>query len=226
MFRRLLECNPFEPKMSRSTSIACDSRGNSQCQRRRGASSFSPMAAAAAGIARANPGSSPGDCRKPGLATLLIDLLTESEAQDREKVFDIPLLADRVVGAARWLAANPPTAGLPVGAFGASTGGGAALVAAATCPDVIGCVVSRGGRPDLAEQALPAVRCPTLLIVGGEDTEVLALNQAAQDRMTADCELAVVPGATHLFEEPGTLEQVADLAADWFTSKLTSREEG
>lgn len=164
--------------------------------------------------------------QEAGLATLLIDLLIESEAQDRENVFDIPLLADRVVGAARWLAANPPTAGLPVGAFGASTGGAAALVAAAACPDVIGCVVSRGGRPDLAEQALPAVRCPTLLIVGGEDTEVLALNQAAQDRMTADCELAVVPGATHLFEEPGTLEQVADLAADWFTSKLTSREEG
>ncbi len=164
--------------------------------------------------------------QEAGLATLLIDLLTDPEAQDRRNVFDIPLLAERVAGAARWLGANPSTAGMPVGAFGASTGGGAALMAAAKCPEVFGCVVSRGGRPDLAEEALPAVRCPTLLIVGGEDTEVLALNQAAQDRMTAECELAVVPGATHLFEEPGMLEQVADLATDWFTQNLTSREEG
>lgn len=161
-----------------------------------------------------------------GLATLLIDLLTESEALDRRNVFDIPLLAERVVQAAIWLSSHPSTLSLPVAVFGASTGGGAALVAAATKPDVIRCVVSRGGRPDLAENVLPHVLCPTLLIVGGFDSDVLALNEAAQERMTAPCELAVVPGATHLFEEPGTLEQVADLAADWFLRHLAPGNEG
>jgi putative phosphoribosyl transferase len=160
-----------------------------------------------------------------GLATLLIDLLTESEAHDRSKVFDIDLLGLRVLYAASWLKKHPPTRGLPVGVFGASTGGGAALAAASVMPELISCVVSRGGRPDLAGEALPGVLCPTLLIVGGNDSEVLALNEAAQERMTAPCELAVVPGATHLFEEPGTLEQVADLAAAWFLRHLCPGQE-
>lgn len=157
---------------------------------------------------------------KAGFASLLIDLLTETEARDRHNVFDIALLADRLDVATQFLADHPLTARLPVGLFGASTGGGAALVAAARDPERIRAVVSRGGRPDLADDALPEVRCPTLLIVGGADTEVLALNEDAQSRMTAECELVVVPGATHLFEEPGTLDQVAELAAEWFEAKL------
>jgi pimeloyl-ACP methyl ester carboxylesterase len=155
-----------------------------------------------------------------GIATLLTDLLTEDEASDRRMVFDIPLLADRVAQAASRLRSEPATARLPIGLFGASTGGGAALVAAARYPESFYAVVSRGGRPDLADEALPLVKCPTLLIVGSEDTEVLTLNQAAQNRMIAECELAVVPGATHLFEEPGTLDQAADLAAEWFVAKV------
>lgn len=160
-----------------------------------------------------------------GLATLLIDLLSEPEALDRRNVFDIPLLADRVVAASEWLNKHASTRGLHVGVFGASTGGGAALVAAAANTTAIRCVVSRGGRPDLAEDALPKVQCPTLLIVGGYDSDVLALNQAAQERMAAPCELVVVPGATHLFEEPGTLEQVAELASDWFLRHLRTGQE-
>lgn len=161
-----------------------------------------------------------------GLATLLIDLLSEDESRDRRKVFDIDLLAERVLAAVEWGAIRKSTNDLPIGLFGASTGGGAALVAAARSPERIACVVSRGGRPDLAEDSLPSVRCPTLLIVGGLDTQVLALNQSARDRMSAPCELVLVPGATHLFEEPGTLDQVADLAAEWFVRHLNSSGEG
>jgi dienelactone hydrolase len=162
--------------------------------------------------------------RNAGLATLLIDLLTEAEevvdARTAHLRFDIPLLAERLEGAAEWLRGHDATRDLPIGLFGASTGGGAALVAAARWPEAIAAVVSRGGRPDLAGDALPLVQAPTLLIVGGNDEPVIALNRQAYARMTAQRELVIVPGATHLFEEPGTLEQVADLAADWFGRHL------
>ena len=158
-----------------------------------------------------------------GMATLLMDLLTEQEeAADRRGAatrFDIGLLARRLQLAADTLAANPVTASLPLGYFGASTGAAAALVAAAGDARVTA-VVSRGGRPDLAGNALPAVRAPTLLIVGGDDPTVLDLNRQAMDAMRCERDLAVVDGATHLFEEPGALEQVAALAADWFGSRL------
>jgi dienelactone hydrolase len=159
-----------------------------------------------------------------GLATLLIDLLTaEEEVVDeatRELRFDIPLLAGRLIGATEWLRANWATASLAIGYFGASTGGGAALVAAAECPMEVSAVVSRGGRPDLAGPALPRVRAPTLLIVGGNDPVVIEMNRAAKEQMHAEAELVIVPGATHLFEEPGTLEEVARLARDFFLRRL------
>jgi dienelactone hydrolase len=159
-----------------------------------------------------------------GLATFLIDLLTpEEEAVDLHTAhlrFDIPLLAGRLVAATRWLAVDPSTRGLEVGYFGASTGAGAALVAAAAESDRVGAVVSRGGRPDLAGDALPRLRAPTLLIVGGHDPAVLDLNHAAMARMRTEVRLEVVPGATHLFEEPGTLEAVAHLARNWFLRYL------
>jgi len=151
-----------------------------------------------------------------GLATLLLDLLEEEEAQDREKVFDIELLAERLQSAADWLNSDSETAALNVGYFGASTGAGAALVAAAHHPAEVTAVVSRGGRPDLASRCLPAVQAPTLLIVGGADDVVLHLNQQALRRLRCTKELVVIPGATHLFEEPGTLEEVARLAKEWF----------
>lgn len=154
-----------------------------------------------------------------GLATLLLDLLTAEEERTRDLRFDIGLLAGRLVGALDWLADRPDTAGLVPGLFGASTGAGAALVAAAHRPERVDAVVSRGGRPDLAGDTLPGVRAPTLLIVGGQDRTVLDLNRAALERL-AGGELAVIPGATHLFEEPGALEQVAGLARDWFARHL------
>jgi putative phosphoribosyl transferase len=166
-----------------------------------------------------------GVLRKAGLATLLVDLLTaEEEAVDVHTAhlrFDIDLLAERLAGATRWLAEEPQTAHLPVGYFGASTGGGAALVAAAGLPGAVGAVVSRGGRPDLAGPALARVRAPTLLIVGGRDYPVIELNRQALRQLAAEPkELVLVPGATHLFEEPGALEEVARLASDWFTRHL------
>ncbi len=161
-----------------------------------------------------------------GLATLLMDLLTTAEeAVDRHTGhlrFDIPFLAERLVAATHWLDDEPSTRSLPVGYFGASTGGGAALVAAAALPERIGAVVSRGGRPDLAGDALPRVRTPTLFIVGGRDLTVLELNRAAMTRMRAEVQLEIVPGATHLFEELGALETVAHLARDWFLRYLHS----
>jgi dienelactone hydrolase len=165
--------------------------------------------------------------RAAGLATLLIDLLTESEEVIDEQTarlrFDIPLLADRLAGAIDWLQRDGRTAGLRVGLFGASTGGGAALVAAARRPDRVGAVVSRGGRPDLAADDLPLVRCPTLLVVGGDDDVVIGLNDAAFRRLGSPVkELVIVPGASHLFEEPGKLDEVARLAAGWFTRHLSS----
>jgi putative phosphoribosyl transferase len=153
------------------------------------------------------------------LGTLLLDLLTEAESLDRAKVFDIPLLAARLGEAARWVGGEVP--GLPLGLFGASTGAGAALVAASTLPDV-GAIVSRGGRPDLAGDALERVTAPTLLIVGERDRQVLELNREAQGRMRSETRLEIVPGATHLFEESGALERVADLAAGWFGEHLGS----
>jgi putative phosphoribosyl transferase len=158
-----------------------------------------------------------------GLATLLIDLLYEEEAQDREKVFDIDLLAQRLQSAASWLGREPDTRALRLGYFGASTGAGAALVAAARQPEGVRAVVSRGGRPDLAKDLLPAVQAPTLLVVGGNDPVVLRLNEDALRLLRSPKELIVVPGATHLFSEPGTLEEVARLAEEWFLRYLTPR---
>lgn len=154
------------------------------------------------------------------LATLLLDLLTANEGRlddsTRELRFDIPLLARRVGGAARWAHSHAATRDLPVGLFGASTGAAAALVAAGELTDGIAAIVSRGGRPDLAGHALPRVTAPTLLIVGGEDHQVLGLNELALAQLVCPAKLLTVEGATHLFEEPGTLEEVARLAADWF----------
>lgn len=150
---------------------------------------------------------------RQGLGTLLFDLLSPTEAQDRDKVFDIPLLGERMTQTIDWVERQPALALLPLGLFGASTGAAAALVAAARRPDIVAAVVSRGGRPDLAADALAEVQAPTLLIVGGDDTEVLQLNRAAGLALRCEWQLAVVPGASHLFEEPGALDQVAVLAA-------------
>lgn len=155
-----------------------------------------------------------------GFATLLLDLLTEDEAARRENVFDIGLLSERVVQAVDWAGDQPGLRGLPVGLFGASTGAGAALRAAAARPAAVRAVVSRGGRPDLAGEALPAVEAPTLLIVGGRDEPVIELNRRAQSQMSAVVALQIVPGATHLFEEPGTLDAVVRLAIRWFGAHL------
>jgi putative phosphoribosyl transferase len=160
------------------------------------------------------------------LATLLLDLLTVGEEQvdlrTRHLRFDIELLAHRLAATATWLLDQPELAALPIGYFGASTGAAAALVAAADQPAGVAAVVSRGGRPDLARERLPRVRCPTLLVVGGADDVVLDLNRQALARLRAEAALEVVPGATHLFEEPGALEAVADLAERWFTTHLSA----
>ena len=164
--------------------------------------------------------------RAAGLGTLLIDLLTPNEEivdqRTRELRFDIELLARRLVGAISWLGSEATTSALPIGLFGASTGGGAALLAAAHVPEHVAAVVSRGGRPDLAGRALPGVRAPTLLIVGERDDAVIDLNKQAMVAMSAVVRLEIVPGATHLFEEPGTLETVARLSADWFARYLVT----
>jgi putative phosphoribosyl transferase len=155
-----------------------------------------------------------------GIATLLLDLLTAEEERDRANVFDIALLAGRLVAATRWARQRLATALLPVGYFGASTGAGAALWAAAELGEEVKAIVSRGGRPDLAAGRLAHVRSPVLLIVGGHDGTVLELNREAQAQLRTDSELAIVPGATHLFEEPGALEQVCALAGDWLERHL------
>jgi putative phosphoribosyl transferase len=169
-----------------------------------------------------------GELRRAGLATLLIDLLTAAEEtvdlRTRHLRFDIGLLAERLVGAVEWLGENASTRDLPVGIFGASTGGGAALVAAALRPERVGAVVSRGGRPDLAGDALPRVQAPTLLIVGGDDVPVIELNRQAFARLACVKEMEIVPGASHLFEEPGTLERVAELASAWLVLHLGGGE--
>src|SRR5213080_3975768 len=165
--------------------------------------------------------------REAGVGTLLFDLLTQEEEtvdmRTRHLRFDIGLLAERLVDATNWIKRGPHTSHLRVGYFGSSTGGGAALVAAAAVGEAIGAVVSRGGRPDLAGDALPKVQSATLLIVGGLDYPVIEMNRAALARLRCEKELKIVPGATHLFEEPGTLEQVADLAANWFQTQLGTR---
>jgi putative phosphoribosyl transferase len=164
-----------------------------------------------------------------GLATLLFDLLTleeeETDSATAEFRFDIPLLTDRLVAATRWTRAHPQLRSLKVGYFGASTGAAAALAAAARIPE-IGAVVSRGGRPDLAGLALAQVRAPTLLVVGGNDLEVLALNRGALAELTCEARLEIVPGATHLFVEPQALERVASLAATWFELHLGTSSHG
>ncbi|MGI5479015.1 dienelactone hydrolase family protein [Streptomyces lavendofoliae] len=174
-----------------------------------GSSRHSPRNRAVAGV-----------LREAGLGTLLMDLLTaEEERADlvtAELRFDIPLLGRRVTAAVDWLGGRSDTGGLPVGLFGASTGAAAALVAAAERSERVRAVVSRGGRPDLAGPALAGVRAPVLLVVGGHDREVLRLNEAAARQLAAPCTVRVIPGATHLFEEPGTLEQAAEAARDWF----------
>jgi putative phosphoribosyl transferase len=159
-----------------------------------------------------------------GLGTLLFDLLRASEAADRAMVFDIDLLASRVCEAIDWICARPDLAGFRVGIFGASTGAAAALVAAASRPTLVGAVVSRGGRPDLAGRRLAHVVAPTLLIVGGDDHAVLQLNREALEALGCPKRLQIVPGATHLFEEPGTLEIAAGLAAGWFCEHLAPRK--
>jgi putative phosphoribosyl transferase len=162
--------------------------------------------------------------RTAGFATLLFDLLTPHEAADRSKVFDIQLLGERLTLATAWLRGQPDVGGLPFGYFGASTGAGAALVAAADPALGVRAVVSRGGRPDLASEALALVRAPTLLIVGGLDDVVISLNQAALARMHCLKRLVIIPGASHLFEEGDTLQQAAEQAAQWFAMHLAPSE--
>ena len=161
-----------------------------------------------------------------GLATLLFDLLTSAEERvdqiDRSLRFNSPLLSERLIGAVDWACRIEDLGEPQIGLFGASTGAAAAIDAAAARPETVGAVVSRGGRPDLASASLPLVACPTLFIVGAKDKEVLRLNQEAARRLRADHTLTIVPGATHLFEEPGTLAKVADLARDWFLRHLSS----
>jgi putative phosphoribosyl transferase len=164
-----------------------------------------------------------------GLATLLFDLLTPEEElvdmRTAELRFDIGLLAERLVHATKWASEQAQTRDLRVGYFGSSTGGGAALVAAAELPNHVDAVVSRGGRPDLAGDALPKVKAPTLLIVGSEDRVVIDLNEEARAQMRCQVKIDIVPGASHLFEEPGALEQVAKLASNWFTRYLGANEQ-
>jgi putative phosphoribosyl transferase len=157
--------------------------------------------------------------RETGLGTLLVDLLTPAESDDRANVFDIDLLTERLASATDWLRGDPETRNLSIGYFGASTGAAAALQAAAKDPG-IRAVVSRGGRPDLAMDYLPKVSAPTLLIVGGHDVPVIEMNRQAYELLACEKNMVIVPGATHLFEEPGTLEEVARLAAEWFTGWL------
>lgn len=164
--------------------------------------------------------------QRAGLGTLLVDLLAVEEEADRANVFDIELLARRLVLAVRWLGGQREAAGCRIGFFGASTGAGAALVAAADPTIEVAAVVSRGGRPDLAGEKLAEVRAPTLLIVGGADTQVIELNRLALAQLTSPAVLEIVPGATHLFEEPGTLERVADLAREWFRQHVAPPSTG
>jgi putative phosphoribosyl transferase len=161
-----------------------------------------------------------------GIATLLFDLLTADEEADRANVFDIPLLAGRLVDVVRWIGDQPLTKALPLGLFGASTGAAAAIVAAASLGDRVRAIVSRGGRPDLAGAALDRVRIPTLLIVGGADYGVIELNELALARLKGEKTIEIIPGATHLFPEPGAIEAVIDRAATWFDRYLVTGDSG
>ncbi len=183
------------------------------------------MAAAPAGSARATAAVAAA-LNEQGIATLLFDLLTEQEEADRANVFDIPLLAGRLAETVDWLAGERIVRDLPIGLFGASTGAAAALIAACRQGDRVGAIVSRGGRPDLAGDALDRVRTPTLLIVGGLDFGVIELNQQAFDRLRGPKALEIVPGATHLFPEPGALEAVIGHANAWFQHHLCSTKSG
>jgi putative phosphoribosyl transferase len=200
-------------RLAGDLSVPADARGLVVFAHGSGSSRFSPRNRAVADV-----------LVEARLATLLMDLLTpEEEAEDLRTArlrFDVQLLGDRVIGTIDWLASDPDAAELPFGCFGASTGAAAALIAAAERPERLAAVVSRGGRPDLAADALPRVTAPTLLIVGGRDTEVIHLNRLAQERLGGEAQLVIVPGATHLFEEPGALEKVAALARDWFLQHL------
>lgn len=171
-----------------------------------------------------------GILNEGGLGTLLFDLLTAEEHEvdqySREYRFDIDLLTRRLTGTVDWLTANPDTADLDLGLFGSSTGAASALNTAAERPEAISAVVSRGGRPDLSIPSLPGVRAPTLLIVGERDKQVIEMNRKAAEHLRVECEMAIVPGATHLFEEPGTLEQVANLARMWFVGHLSGADDG
>lgn len=181
-----------------------------------GSSRFSPRNNYVAGV-----------LRQRNFNTLLIDLLTKEEEivdlQTRQLRFDIELLAARVIEATKWLCQNDSIGQMPIGYYGASTGAAAALVAAAELGDLISAIVSRGGRPDLAGDKLPKVKAPTLLIVGGEDYTVIEMNKAALEHLTTEKKLSIVPGATHLFEEPGTLEQAAMKTAEWFEQYLKGK---
>ncbi len=161
-----------------------------------------------------------GAMNRAGLATLLFDLLTPAEAEDRANVFDVERQAGRLVAATKWIGTWPDVGMLPVGYFGASTGAASSLLAATRMPADVSAVVSRGGRPDLAGETLERVTCPTLLIVGGEDAEILALNREVERRLRSEHRLDIVPGATHLFEEEGALELVTELASGWFAKHL------
>jgi putative phosphoribosyl transferase len=163
-----------------------------------------------------------GVLRNSGLGTLLFDLLTPDEAEDRRNVFDIDLLSHRLLAATTWTKGHPSATNLKIGYFGASTGAAAALRASVYATTRIDAIVSRGGRPDMATDVLGRVRAPTLLIVGGDDELVLELNRNAYKMLSCEKELKIVPGATHLFEEPGKIEEVAKLANDWFVRHLTS----
>ncbi|MGA9525334.1 MAG: dienelactone hydrolase family protein [Myxococcaceae bacterium] len=199
-------------------SIPADARGLVIFAHGSGSSRFSPRNRFVAGV-----------LQKAGLATLLLDLLTieeeESERWTRHLRFDIELLSGRLVSARQWAATQSDLVRLPVGYFGSSTGAAAALVAASRESREVHAIVSRGGRPDLAGDALPYVRVPTLLIVGGNDEAVIELNEQAMRQMTCEMELRIVPGATHLFEESGTLDEVARMAAEWFRDKLGAVQE-
>jgi dienelactone hydrolase len=210
---RALELGVGDVRLAGDLSVPPDARGIVVFAHGSGSGRFSPRNRAVADV-----------LVEAGLATLLMDLLTpEEEAEDLKTArlrFDVQLLGERVIGTIDWLASDPETGRLPVGCFGASTGAAAALIAAAERPQRVAAVVSRGGRPDLAADALARVTAPTLLIVGGRDTEVIALNRLAQAQLGGESQLVIVPGAGHLFEEPGALEQVAELARDWFLRYL------
>lgn len=209
MAQREVEIISGEVRLGGSLEIPEDAKGLVLFAHGSGSSRFSPRNQYVARV-----------LREHGLGTLLMDLLEPQESEDRAKVFDIPLLARRLAGATDWVCEQEPTAALQIGYFGASTGAAAALEAAAQKQEVVKAVVSRGGRPDLAMDWLDQVNAPTLLIVGGADYVVIPLNQAAYEQLAGPKKLTIVPGATHLFEEPGKLEEVARLASEWFEEHL------